>query len=231
MEKWTYALLLLGSLSVPIIRSFEKRIYFKGKWPALFAGIFVMMLVFIPWDVAFTRQSVWQFNHDYVGGWFIAGLPVEEWLFFIIIPYAVMFIYEVLKYFLPRFYFPRFVRGLAFLLGIGMFVIALAFTGKIYTTIVAALTGILLLWQVFGRSWSSWLSHFFLAYIVSVIPFLIVNGVLTALPVVSYNNTENLALRITTIPVEDFAYLMSMMLIVTMVYEQLRRRRGAVSGE
>lgn len=223
MEKWTYALLLLGSLSVPLIRSFEPRIYFKGKWPALFAGIFIMMLIFIPWDIWFTEIKVWHFNPEYVSGLYIAGLPVEEWLFFIIIPYACMFIYEVLKYFLPRFHWPAVSRAAALGLGFGSLIVALIFSGNLYTVIVASLTGILLIMQVFTNSWKTWLSHFFLAYIVSIIPFLIVNGVLTAFPVVVYDNTQNLALRITTIPIEDFAYLMSMMLIVTMVYERLNR--------
>ena len=47
-------------------------------------------------------------------------------------------------------------------------------------------------------------------YLVTLIPFFIVNGLLTGIafdePVVFYNNAENLSLRAFTIPVEDFIY-------------------------
>ncbi|MCF8331622.1 MAG: lycopene cyclase domain-containing protein [Bacteroidales bacterium] len=225
MEKWTYALLLLGSIFIPLIRSFESRIYFKGNWPALFAGIFVMMLIFIPWDIWFTAKDVWHFNHDYVSGLYIAGLPIEEWLFFIIIPYAVMFTYEVLRYFFPQFYFPVTVLYLTLALAVFMIVLAVVHHEKTYTVIVTSITALLLIVQLFVKSWKTWLSHYYLGFAVSIIPFMIVNGVLTAFPVVIYNNSENLAIRLTTIPVEDFAYLMSMMLLVMMIYERLLKKK------
>ncbi len=221
MEKWTYLILLAGSILVPLIRSFEPKIYFRGKWPALFSGILFMMLIFIPWDIWFTHNNIWHFNHDYVLGVFLAGLPLEEWLFFIIIPYACVFIYAVLKYFLPGFQYPAAAKLLAGALAILFFLLAVSFSDKTYTFIVSLLTGLLLILQLLMKAHRSWLSHFFLSYMVSVVPFLIVNGILTAMPVVIYDNAENLSFRITTIPAEDFIYLMSMLLIVVMVYEYL----------
>jgi lycopene cyclase domain-containing protein len=60
MGKWTYALLLIGSILIPLLRSFETRVRFYEKWKPLFIGILVMMLIFIPWDILFTRLSVWK---------------------------------------------------------------------------------------------------------------------------------------------------------------------------
>jgi lycopene cyclase domain-containing protein len=56
-------------------------------------------------------------------------------------------------------------------------------------------------------------------YFISLIPFFIVNGILTSLPVVEYDDFHNLALRIGTIPFEDMFYFLSMMFITMMVYE------------
>lgn len=226
MNTWIYALLLAGSIAIPLARSFEYRINFRGKWPAVFTGIFVMMLVFIPWDVWFTARNIWHFNPDFVGGVYLLGLPVEEWLFFIVIPYAVMFIYEVLKYFFPKVYFPQTAKYITLLLIALMVVIAIINTDKLYTFVVTALTAFLLILQLALKNHNTWLSKFYFSYLVSLLPFLIVNGVLTALPVVIYNDAENLAFRLTTVPVEDFAYLMSMMLIVTMVHEYILLRRN-----
>ncbi len=61
------------------------------------------------------------------------------------------------------------------------------------------------------------LQRFYLAYLVVLIPFFAVNGILTGMltpePIVWYNNSENLGLRFVTIPVEDFAYAFSMLLM------------------
>jgi lycopene cyclase domain-containing protein len=225
MDNWTYALLLAASLSVPLIRSFENRIAFYRKWPELFSGILAMMLVFIPWDIAFTRMGVWAFNYQYVTGIYILNLPLEEWLFFVIITYCCVFIYEVLRYFFPGFHFPGVAFSLTLLLAIFTLITALLNTDKIYTLTVMVLTCILLLWQLVINSYKTWLSHFYMMYFVALLPFYIVNGILTSLPVVTYNNSENLSIRIHSIPVEDAFYFMSMMLITLMVYEKRTGKR------
>ena len=62
----------------------------------------------------------------------------------------------------------------------------------------------------------------------SLIPFFIVNGVLTGSwienQVVWYNNAENLGIRMGTIPVEDSIYAYSMILMSLFFFELLSSR-------
>ena len=51
----------------------------------------------------------------------------------------------------------------------------------------------------------------------------IINGILTSLPVVTYNDLHNLGLQIFTIPVEDFGYLFLLLLMNVTIYEYLKR--------
>lgn len=57
---------------------------------------------------------------------------------------------------------------------------------------------------------SKYLGRFYLAYLVLLIPFSLVNGILTGTgieeEVVWYNNSENISVRMLTIPLEDVFY-------------------------
>lgn len=74
------------------------------------------------------------------------------------------------------------------------------------------------------------MSRFYAAYLVILIPFTIVNGLLTGSwigePVVWYNNDENLAVRFLTIPVEDVFYGMLMLGMSVSIYEGLKMKKG-----
>lgn len=70
-----------------------------------------------------------------------------------------------------------------------------------------------------------------MAYLVSLLPFYIVNGILTAIPVVMYNSNENMGFRVGTIPFEDHFYSMSLILLNLIFFEHFRRKNinGAAS--
>ena len=74
-----------------------------------------------------------------------------------------------------------------------------------------------------------YMGRFYFAYLVVLIPFLIVDGVLTGSfieeEVVWYNNLENLDVRIFTIPVEDAFYGMLLILMNVSIYEYLQGRK------
>ncbi len=234
MEHYYYLLLDLLTLSFPLVRSFESRIKFVRFWPGVFLGIAVMSLLFIPWDVWFTSKEVWGFNERFISGIKIANLPVEEWLFFIVVPFACAFIYEVLNYFLPNSPLKPVQDKVTSLLILVSFVLSVLFVDRLYTFTTFSLLCLLLIWHLLINR-SDYLGQFFLAFIIIQIPFLLVNGALTGLftdePIVWYNNAENLNLRILTIPVDDIGYNMLMLLIVITVLEQYKVRKfsGALS--
>jgi lycopene cyclase domain-containing protein len=66
--------------------------------------------------------------------------------------------------------------------------------------------------------------RFFRAYLVSLIPFYIVNGYLTVIPVVIYNSRENVGFNLGSIPFEDHFYLMSLLLMNVYLYEVFKSK-------
>ena len=101
--RYTYLFLDLVSILFPLIFSFDKKVHFYTYWWRLFPAILVGAVSFLVWDEWFTRYQVWSFNPDYITGIYIGHLPLEEWLFFLCIPFSCLFIYECLKAYFPHF--------------------------------------------------------------------------------------------------------------------------------
>ena len=91
------------AISVPLIASFDRRIQLHKKWKFIIPAILLSMIPYIIWDVIFTRHAFWGFNPEYLLGIDILDLPLEEWLFFIAIPYACIFTHYTLTKLYPNF--------------------------------------------------------------------------------------------------------------------------------
>lgn len=70
------------------------------------------------------------------------------------------------------------------------------------------------------------LQRFYIAFLIILIPFFIVNGILTGTgleePVVWYNNAENLGIRLGTIPVEDIGYAFTLLFGNVLLIERFK---------
>ena len=221
---YTYLILNLACIFFPFILSFDKKIAYYKLWKPLFIGILISAAFFIIWDILFTKLGVWSFNPTYIMGIYIFNLPIEEILFFITVPYACIFIYEVVNG-----YTKRDVIGCgkpySIVISVICLVLIILFHDKTYTLVNASICLIMLLYAAFIYK-SQNLGRFFLAYFISLIPFLICNGILTALPIVIYNNNENMNLRLFTIPLEDTLYGLSLMLIPVLIMDYFKKSKS-----
>jgi len=227
MKQYTYLLLDLLSISIPFARSFEERIQFVKKWGALLPAIGIVGLGFIIWDVVFTSHGIWGFNQDYLIGIDVFGLPIEEILFFFCIPYACMFIYEALRYFWPKKSESASFGLFTKVFGLVVFIIGVLHWDHAYTSVTFILSGLIIL-LYFLLNGPNFLREFWIGYIVTLIPFFIVNGMLTGSwlesPIVWYNNAENLGIRLGTIPLDDSIYLFLLLFSITWIYESRLKR-------
>ena len=149
-----YLWLNLGSISFPLLRSFESRIFFFRTWKAIFLSISSTACLFIPWDIFFVHHGIWGFNPHYLLGTQILSLPIEEWMFFVCIPYANLFIYACVRYFFPRG--PLFsltgTRCVCWVLIALLLVLGLFYYEKTYTSVVCLL---LCGWLGLGNLWDT----------------------------------------------------------------------------
>ena len=210
-----YLLLNLGSISVPFLYSFHPRLQLHKRFLWIFISILLTMVIFIPWDVIFTIHEIWGFNDTYFLGAKLLSLPIEEWLFFICIPFACVFTHYALLLYFPNLKLNRQVtKAISIGLITLLLILAVVNYDKWYTVINFSLA-IPLTFIVYNYN-TKLLQHFFLTFLVMLIPFFIVNGILTGTfitdQVVWYDNTENLGIRMGTIPVEDSIYAYTMIL-------------------
>jgi lycopene cyclase domain-containing protein len=175
------------------------------------------------WDVYFTIHGVWSFSETHTLPYRFIYMPLEEWSFFFVIPYCCFFVYFVSNYYIKRSPFEKHQFLIARFVGIGLLVWGIICYQLIYTAVATIGAGTLLLYLSFSPR-ATFLGRFFLGYLFCLIPFVLVNGQLTQIPVVLYNNDENTGIRIfiegiSNIPIEDLAYNLLMLLMNVSIYE------------
>lgn len=223
--KWLYLFLDLGTLFFPLVLSFDKRVYYFSKWKSTFIASFCISIPFILWDIYFTHKGIWGFNPDYLCGINIANLPLEEVLFFFVVPFACTFIYECCKYYVKHYSFKWTNKVLFIVIPFYAILLTLLDSPGTYTLWVIFASMFVLLWWMIKQEHK----YIGISFIISMIPFLTVNGVLTGSatdsPVVWYNELEKVQPRIFTIPMEDVLYSFTLIVSVILLMEHLEKRR------
>ena len=219
-----YLILEILTIFVPLLFSGDRKLQFFPKIRAVLLSIVVVALFYIVGDILFTHWGIWGFNPKYHTGIVILGLPLEEWLFFIVIPYASIFLHETLIYLFPNLYLSNRVTGVISVIVIILLGCMVGLNiNKAYTAtygsamIVSVFLGLIYAKQLLNR--------FYLTFLVILIPFFLVNSILTGTlisdEVVWYNNAENMGIRMLTVPIEDIAYAFSLIFFNLLLIDYL----------
>lgn len=214
-----YFLVLILIVIAPLLYLFDKRVSYYKKIKRLLVSSAPLIMAYLVWDTLFTGFGVWHFNPSFTLGVRIFRLPIEEILFFPSAIFSMIFIWEVMKFYLKEVKF----CGGKYLGIIWVFVntaIALNNTEYIYTNAVAVANITTTLYVIFMhpdilQRRLVWAFLFF-----SIIPFFAINSILTSLPVVTYNPEAILGVRVGSIPVEDFLYNIALLMATLVFYEK-----------
>lgn len=219
MHHYLYLIILISSIFVPFIFTFHKRLKFHHHFKFLAFGLILMLFIFIPWDIWFTEIGIWGFNEYYISGVYFFNLPLEECLFFICIPFCCIFTYHVVWTLSVDKSFKS-MKNTSFILSIILFFAGVFWMDKLYTFYTFIGLSIVLLIAPFIIN----MKIFFKAFFILLIPFFIVNGLLTGSfienQIVWYNDNHNLGIRLFTIPIEDVFYNCFMLLLVMIGYQK-----------
>lgn len=206
-----YLYLNLAIIAFPLVFSFERRLKFYSKFKPLLATILLVGCIFVGWDAFATYRGHWSFNPSYVNKISFLGLPLEEILFFVTVPYSCLFVFESIRNFLgdATLFSPK--KRLS--AGIGILAIAssFGFLHKEYTFLAILSVG-LTVFLVSMVNVHIFSSRAYWTYIITTLfLFLTFNFILTSLPVVEYSSLAISNIRVTTIPIEDLLFNFSML--------------------
>jgi lycopene cyclase domain-containing protein len=100
--KSEYFIVLFCVLFFPLVLSFDRNLGIYRRRGALLRSMAIVCPLFWAWDVVAAARGHWSFNAEYTVGLVILGLPIEEWLFFIVASFVSIFTWESTKYFLRK---------------------------------------------------------------------------------------------------------------------------------
>ena len=224
---YIYFTILAASLLGPLALSFDRKVAFRRKWKFVLPAMILPAIFYIIWDIYFTASGIWSFNPDCITGIYIGNLPLEEVLFFFVIPYSCLFIYECFRVYFRNLKNKAHDKVILKALAVLLIIVGLVFYKKMYTSWTFIFTGIfitlLFVNKKFFRHFDA--TAFLISYSIILIPFLFVNGYLTSIPVIKYNDAHNLGIKISTIPLEDVFYGMLLIMMNVAIYEKLKSRK------
>jgi lycopene cyclase domain-containing protein len=95
--KLAYLLVLAGVVigTLPLEFVLHTRVY--ARWRRLALTLLPVLVVFVVWDVLAIRAGHWDYDPAQVTGIAVGGLPLEELLFFVVIPIAAVLTLEAVR--------------------------------------------------------------------------------------------------------------------------------------
>jgi lycopene cyclase domain-containing protein len=222
--KFLYLFVDFFTVLIPLVFSFHPKIQFYKRWKEFLIAAIFAAVIFITWDAVFTSLKVWNFNKNYITGIYFLNLPIEEVLFFFCIPFSCVFTFYCLNKFYRLSWNSKVETIFCLILSFLLLIAGLIFLNKIYTSVTFISTALICILLKFVFK-INWFGKAISVYAILIVPFMIVNGILTGTglqaPVVQYNKIQILNIYLFTIPVEDVFYGLELFLLNLFIYQLL----------
>lgn len=188
------------------------------------AASWFVILAYLIWDIAVTDWW-WNFSSELTLPLKLLGLPLNEYLFFLIVSYGCLQLWKCGTFFLKHLKKKLASRKLFVVCSCLFFVVAVVSGthGLWYSTTVSLLVTISALYAQSDTALRSYLFFYILGLVFMLTT--IFNTMLTAPPVVSYSPEIKTNIRLGTIPIEDYLYIVPFFLTTVSLYERQLRKQ------
>jgi lycopene cyclase domain-containing protein len=103
MDRWQYLIVLGACLTITApLELFGAGVY--RQWWRAARAVLPVAVIFLLWDAVAIAAHVWTYNPLYITGFRLPGhIPIEEVLFFVVIPLCGLLTYNAVTAMLERF--------------------------------------------------------------------------------------------------------------------------------
>lgn len=191
------------------------------NWRGLAAGYLFVSIPFVLWDIWAAGAGHWGFNGLYVYEWRMFGIPYEEVLFFVTVPYAMMYVWGVVnKHVAAKRISDTWANLVLVFIALVSVVLLARYWPNGYTR--SAMLATILCCYVVSYLKIAQNMRFWIFQLALVSIFLVANGFLTALPIITYGENSIIGIRILTIPLEDFFFNFAFINLFLVTYEKFK---------
>lgn len=214
-----FLLINLVVIAIPIVFSFFKEV--KINWGALALSIVAIGSGFMLRNLYMVRHQLLDFNPDLILGVKFAGLPIEEIAFFIIFPYAFLFIYKWIENKYANYRPVQFTYFVSLIVTVISILLALFYYDRPYSLLTfgsfAIVNGI-----VYFAYSPKWYPTFLIAFLFIMFPYFLIDGTITILQldnIAIYSESAVIGTYIFSIPLEDLFNFYLLFLCTIVGYE------------
>lgn len=220
---YTYLLVNLGLLLFSGLVFSNRQINFAGQSKFIILAVLINVFAFSVPTEFLTQLKVIVFNPPYLSGMTLWELPIEELLLSLLLPFSGIAIYLFMNMRYKDNSLEKYSLALSnMMLGV---CIAMLYFGhqKLYTLFTFSILLVFLLYIEYVNR-IRFMYKFYRAFLVSLLLFYTVYGILTSIPVIQYTTEETLNFNFSHIPFESHFYYMSMLLLSVYLYELFKSR-------
>lgn len=224
-QNYWYLLMLLVLAGVTVFLFLKKTIVFITEIKYMLPAIIFSGAIFILFDNRLLETGIIEFNQNYLFGKSIYNLPIEEWLYLLIMSLFTFSIYLLVSAKFENFEKTNLFVPISVLLLVGISYIAWTTRDKLIPFFISFLLAIYFAYTLFRKRFYPHLAKFYISFLVSVVPFLIIRAFVNSIPVIIYSSEYIFGIRLFNMPIEEFGYLFLLMLINFTIFEYLRNNQ------
>jgi lycopene cyclase domain-containing protein len=224
-----FLILYIALFAVPLLSAYHPAIMWYRNFRAVSLAILVSGGFFLVLDSIFVHASVKGTADVYLSGISIFSLPIETILFYICVPFANLFVYEIVRMHVFHrkwcFACDEVIVGAAVVASI----VLASFTDRVYTVSIASIAIVLSIGHVYKIK-----KNYQFVYLATCIPLLFFYILLSrylsggsayaeSLPIVWYADRAISNIQILSVSIEELLHFYVIQLLAVTVYEHFRK--------